>query len=152
MKKKRKADFFRTSQDWDEKLVLCEHWISDFDFFQMELNFFQKLLDRIFFYITDDKHEEDAMLIQKKIAQLKQKNQLMKQKAHAHIHHINQFMQQNEEVKESLIIKEHLNLENDMNSFLKEFKSTKNQLFNFAELIIESEKIASFFSKKSKKL
>lgn len=147
MKKKRKAAVFVTSQDWDENIVTTGDWLEEFELFEMELEFYNKMFQKVFVLIVRKSQKEDFETLKEKISHLIQKVQLFKQKAHAHMQNINQFMQQNQNIKESQIIKERLNLEHDLQHFEKDLREFKKLLFKFTDQIVDNEKVLRFLKK-----
>ncbi|GIV41611.1 MAG: hypothetical protein KatS3mg034_0921 [Vicingaceae bacterium] len=147
MKKKRKAAVFVTSQDWDDNIVTTGDWLEEFELFEMELEFYNKMFQKVFVLIVRKSQKEDFKTLKEKISHLIQKVQLFKQKAHAHMQNINQFMQQNQNIKESQIIKERLNLEHDLQHFEKDLREFKKHLFKFTDQIVDNEKVLRFLKK-----
>lgn len=80
MKKKRKAAVFVTSQDWDENIVTTGDWLEEFELFEMELEFYNKMFQKVFVLIVRKSQKEDFETLKEKISHLIQKVQLFNQK------------------------------------------------------------------------
>jgi hypothetical protein len=125
---------------WQQMHIVSKHWQSDLVFFQDELHFFGKLIDRYLMWLTDNEHIGRTRKIAVDLQRIEKKRISLLDALNEHHRRLanlieNPFSHNAQECKE-----EHSKIEDDLAVFVKTFRRAKREVFNVTEVVIESEK------------
>jgi hypothetical protein len=126
---------------WVHLHVLSQHWLSDLEFYEDELNFFRILIDKHLELLIDQKNIAHTRTMISHVQNLETRRAEAEQKIRKHLTHIsalivNPFTQNAQNFKE-----EHERLESDFLEFVVQYRNVKREVFKLTEQVIASGKI-----------
>jgi len=126
---------------WQQCYVITEHWSSDLLFFNDELGFFRKLIDRYFMWLVDERNIEGTRKVARDLSKLETKVSTIQAKLEHHRRCLfnlmeNPFSHNAQDSKD-----DQYELEALLAAFAKEFRLVKQEVFRLTETVIESEKV-----------
>jgi hypothetical protein len=136
----KKMDEDSVQHDWQSMFVLAGHWQSDLKFFRDELAFFQKLIDKYFVWLIEEKNIGDTRRFASALTTLERRRSSLEEDVSRHLVRLgnltqNPFVQNGQESRD-----QHALLEKSSADFAKAFRDLKKQVFQLTEHVIESEK------------
>ena len=140
-----KANYFEEA-DWEELYVLGEHWKSDLEFYNDELTFLNHLIGKYFVWLIKDDHIQQVEKTSAKLSKLQQRRTDISQLINKHLAHIEGFIENPFTHNEQDFRKEHQKLEDNIVSFVKDFKTLKKEIFSITEKVLEAEKLNHLIS------
>lgn len=116
-------------------------WLSEIDFWNIELNFFRNVLDKIFLNIETPKEMDNLIRLQKKIihAKIEVLDKIFQDIAD-HEGKLSELLENEFSHDEQQYRNAHQDYENQINSFLRDFQFLKKEVFEFVEGIIRQKK------------
>jgi len=127
--------------DWEELYVLTKHWKSDLTFYQQDLIFLHKLLNKYFIWITKKENLETVKAIGQSILKDKQNAKELKKRVNEHLTHITQTIDDPFKHDSRIFRDEHQVLEDDIAKFYKTVRKNRKQVFSVTEHIVDSESL-----------
>jgi len=125
--------------NWQELYVLTEHWNSDLLLYKDDLIFLDYLIDKYFVWISK---KEDTDLVRKIGANIlkisKQCSNLLK-RVEKHLVHLAYLIDNSFKYDSHKFREEHQQLEDDITTFIKKFRTNRKEVFSVTEHIIESD-------------
>ena len=138
-----KADFMLTA-DWQQLYILTEHWRNDVEFFNDEVKFMLKLVDKYFVWLMADEDLTEIQAIMKQIRKLEVGCGKIENKIVLHLSHITSVIENSYnkgEIKEEQQFREeHEDLEEELTLYTKDLRVVKKELFKLTEGVMETEK------------
>ncbi|PIF00109.1 MAG: hypothetical protein CR994_07945 [Maribacter sp.] len=135
-----KGDYIQQT-DWNELYVLTKHWKSDLTFYEQDLNFLLKLLDKYFIWITKKDNLDAVKKIGKGILKDKKTGGQLLKKVDEHLAHIAQTIEDPFKYDTRLFREEHQELEDDIANFYKTVRGNRKQVFAITEHIVDAENL-----------
>jgi hypothetical protein len=120
--------------------IIGEHWKSDVEFFNEELDFLRRLVDKHYSTLVDEANMERTKSLISMLGETQKRSDILLQDVQSHMTHVsalfeNPFAHDAQECKD-----EHENLETRVANFSRDFRSVKREAFALGKLAIESEK------------
>ena len=140
----RPANDYINNASWEELHVLTDKWKSDLEFYNFELNFLHKLIDKYYIWLTNDElvNEVEKAAIRLSIAD--KSREVLNIKTTQHLRHIEEILE-NEFIYDAQVFRtEHEQLENRIAEFCKNFKLLKKDVFLLTEQVLETENLVDF--------
>jgi hypothetical protein len=127
-------------QFWQQMYIISERWNSDLTFFNDELDFFRKLIDKYFMRLIDEKNIESTLKLATDLAKFEKRSFTILQRLNHHLRHLtnlfeNPFSHDVRQCKD-----EHGQLEELLAPFTKDFRKIKKEVFSVTEHVMDSEK------------
>ena len=126
--------------EWQELHALTSHWQSDIAFFGDELRFMELLIDRYFTSLVDQNHIAITKDVAAKLSHIKKIHDSLYQKVLKHLKHVENFMVNPFASDASAFRNEHATLEDELVSFVKNFRDIKRSVFQLTDQVIKNEK------------
>jgi hypothetical protein len=140
-----KNDYLQTA-NWQELFVLTENWQSEMDFFSDEIKFLKNLISKYFIWITEDSNLSRVQDILPQINRLEQISQNLGASIKNHLSHLESLIENSFTQDEAAFRSEHIQLEEELVQFNKEFRTLKKVVFTITEQVLESEKLYDLFN------
>jgi hypothetical protein len=142
IKKTAKGSIQNSEKDhWGALYIIAEHWQSDLKFYEDELNFLRKLIDKYFLWLIEEKHLENTRSVADKLSKLEKNRLATDEKLTKHMHHLTALIENPFPYDASVYKNEHKELKAAFSEFLKEFRRVKKAIFELAEHVIDSAKV-----------
>lgn len=135
-----KGDYIQQT-DWNELYVLTKHWKSDLTFYQQDLKFLLKLLDKYFIWVTKKENLDAVKKIGEGILKDKKTGDQLLNRVDGHLTHIAQTIEDPFKHDTRLFREEHQELEDDIAKFYKTVRSNRKQVFAITEHIVDVENL-----------
>ncbi|MCM4151199.1 hypothetical protein DHD05_06310 [Arenibacter sp. N53] len=142
MENNREAQFVKDGP-WSELYVLTEHWKSDLEFYRDDLRFIHHLIDKYFMWITRPENLDMVKKLKAGLYDLKKKNRDLLEKVGRHKNTLGQMVANHNKVDAGIIRTEHEHLEEEVENFVKLFRTNRKGAFAITEFIIDSESLAN---------
>lgn len=140
MRLRPKGDYLHTAT-WEELYVLADHWQSDMEFYRDEIEFFYKLIDKYFIWLTKDESITQVQTMAARLSAMSRERENISERIEKHKQDLALLMENSFTESENWFRQEHVNLEEDLSDFVKDFRDLKKKVFSISEHIIESEKL-----------
>lgn len=125
---------------WQSLYIVAEHWQSDLKFYDDEIQFLRKLVDRYFMWLTDDQNIDKTRAVASDLIGLeKRKNDITRQ-VEGHLKDLASMVKKESIENLDRHKDEHAELEESMARLMKDFRRIKKGIFQLTEAIMESEK------------
>ncbi len=138
---KQVKEVHRNTPGWQELYVLTEHWQSDLEFYKDDLRFLHHLVDKYFIWITKSENLEIVKEIVLQVTDLQKRCENLIEKVLNHRHDLTYFENNSEESKWQQALEQHEELEKEIYSFVKEFRTNRKEVFRITEYVIDSEQL-----------
>jgi hypothetical protein len=126
---------------WEELYILTNHWKSDMEFYQDDLQFLHHLVDKYIIWITKDENLKLVEDIKNHLYEIKTNSIQLLEKVNSHHLDIGHVIDGSSNIKESYIQKEHQALEKSISDFVKDFRDNRKKVFRITEYVIDSEEL-----------
>lgn len=125
---------------WQEMYIITERWQSDLAFFNDELSFFRKLINKYLLWLVDEKNIEHTRKLAADISKFDKRGVTVSQKLATHLRELanlaeNPFSHNAQSCRDA-----HGALESIVAELAKDFRSLKKKVFRVTETVIDSEK------------
>ena len=124
--------------EWQELHALTIHWQSDVTFFGDELRFIDLLIDKYFTTLVDKNHIAITKDVTAKLSDIKKTYESLHQKVSIHLQHFENCVAN--PFASDAFRNEHATLEDELVSFVKNFRDIKRSVFQLTEQVIKDEK------------
>jgi len=124
--------------------AITEHWISDLDFYDDELNFLDGLIDKYIGLMMHEEHRERIRKMTVSFAEIQKHHRAMFEKAPEHLKHLSAILMNPFSHEEHMVIDEHHQLEEYMTAFVKSFRAVKREIFNITKHVLREEKLKKY--------
>ena len=130
---------------WGSFHVVAERWMSDLIFFNDEIRFLRRLIDRFFIWQVKEQNIETTRMLASNLAKMEKRKFTIEQKVRTHFAHLKNAFENPFSHNGQAYLDEHAELEDEMVQFVKEFRIMKRNVFKVTEYVLESEKLQSLF-------
>ena len=127
--------------EWDELYVLTKHWKSDLTFYEQDLCFLHRLLNKYFIWITKKENLAAVKSIGQGILKDKQTGDELIKRVGEHLTHIAQTIDDPFKHDTRIFRDEHQKLEDDIAKFYKTVRKNRKQVFKVTEQLLDSESL-----------
>lgn len=126
-----------SNASWEELHVLTEKWKSDLEFYNFELNFLHKLIDKYYIWLTNDELINDIEGAASRVFAADRARNTLSIKTLQHLRHLEEIIENEFPYNAQEFRQEHEELENKLASFYKNFKLLKKEVFSLTEQVLE---------------
>ena len=130
-----------SNASWEELHVLTEKWKSDLEFYNFELNFFHKLIDKYYIWLTNDELITEVEAAASKIFAADKSRKTLNIETINHLRHIEEILENEFKFDAQAFRKEHELLENKFANFCKNFQLLKKEVFMLTEQVLDTENV-----------
>ena len=123
-----------------QMFIVSEHWLTDLKFFNDELNFLRRLVDKYFMWLVDEANIESTQKLARDLSRFETKRTRLSAKLAHHLKRLTNLIENPFSHSAQDSIDEHADLEALMSAFVKDFRRIKRAAFTLTETVIESEK------------
>ena len=134
-----KANYINEA-DWQELYVLTEHWKSDLSFYSDDLKFLHDLIDKYFIWISKKENIDMVREIEVGLNNMDNQCGSLLDRANKHLHHLTELIDNPFAYDSHKFRAEHEQLEDDLTSFVKDFRKNRKEVFTITKYIIDTEK------------
>ena len=128
---------------WDELYVITQYWKSDLEFYRDDLRFLHHLIDKYFMWITKPENLILVKELKKELFELNGRSKDLLEKVAKHRIQLGYLVEDPNKSDAGIIKTEHEHLEEELGTFLKQFRKNRKEVFKITEYIIDSEKLAN---------
>lgn len=143
----RPAGDFSTTASWEELFALTRHWVSDLQFYQEDLRFLHRLIDRYFIWITDPKNLEEVRTIGNSILEHEKGCRQLIERIGLHQHELGDAIEDPVGAAIDHLRDEHEALEDEMAIFIKAVRENRKEVFRITEHVVDSEHLVHLLEK-----
>lgn len=137
----RPSNNYINNASWEELHVLTDKWKSDLEFYNFELNFLHKLIDKYYIWLTNDELVNEVEAAARKIfAANKVRNELSFETI-KHLRQIEEIMENEFKFDAQVFRANHEKLENKFAVFCKNFQLLKKEVFVLTEQVLDTENL-----------
>jgi cysteinyl-tRNA synthetase len=133
-----KGDFSYTAE-YQKLYVLTEHWKSDLEFYQGDLRFLHHLIDKYFVWFAHKEHLDEMRNLASRLSEIAEKCNGLLAKTSKHLSHLAELIDYPFKYDSHKFRTKHEELENEITSFLKQFREIKKETFTVSEQVIEKD-------------
>lgn len=137
----RPKDQYIHEADWQQLYVLTEHWKSDLSFYEEDLKFLHHLIDKYFMWISKKEHIDMVREIEVNLLATDEQCGSMLNRVNKHLHHLAELMDNSFANDSNKFRKEHAQLEDDIATFVKTFRSNRKEIFTVTDYLMDTEKL-----------
>lgn len=130
-----------SNASWEELHVLTEKWKSDLEFYNFELNFLHKLIDKYYIWLTNDELVTEVEAAASKIFAANKSRRTLNIETINHLRHIEEILENEFKFDAQAFRKEHELLENKFTNFCKNFQLLKKEVFMLTEQVLDTENV-----------
>jgi len=130
-----------SNASWEELHVLTEKWKSDLEFYNFELNFLHKLIDKYYIWLTNDELVAEVEAAASKIFAADKSRKTLNIETINHLRHIEEILENEFKFDAQAFRKEHELLENKFTNFCKNFQLLKKEVFMLTEQVLDTENV-----------
>lgn len=140
----RPSNNFIQSASWEELHVLTDKWKSDLDFYNFELSFLHKLIDKYYIWLTDEELINEVEQAASKIFTADKTRNSLSFSTLKHLRHIEEIMENEFSYDAQAFRTEHEELENKFSNFCKNFQLLKKEVFMLTEQVLDTESVSDY--------
>lgn len=129
-----------SKQTTHQMYIITEHWISDVDFFNDELEFFNGLVDKHFPTFVEQENLSRTLGLATLLPEIQKKNSQLRSDLNLHLKHLADVIEEPFSHDANVCKNEHGRFEARMSDFVKEFRSVKKETFALSKVVLHSEK------------
>ncbi|WP_297796420.1 hypothetical protein [uncultured Eudoraea sp.] len=127
--------------NWENLYILTDHWKSDLNFYKDDLRFLHHLIDKYIIWITKDSNLNMVKEIQKNLFEIRSKSEALMKEVITHQQNLALMVENPTESTNPQFVKDHEILEDQISSFVKQFRSNRKEVFKITEYVIDSEEL-----------
>lgn len=129
------------SVNWQNLYILTDHWKSDLNFYKDDLRFLHHLIDKYIIWITKDSNLNMVKDIQKNLFEIRHKSEELMKEVTTHQQNLALMVENPAKNTNPQFEKDHEILEDQISSFVKQFRSNRKEIFKITEYVIDSEEL-----------
>lgn len=137
----RPSNNYINNASWEELHVLTDKWKSDLEFYNFELNFLHKLIDKYYIWLTNDELVTEVEAAASKIFVADKSRKTLNIETINHLRHIEEILENEFKFDAQTFRKEHEVLENKFTNFCKNFQLLKKEVFMLTEQVLDTENV-----------
>ena len=135
----RPKDQYIHEADWQQLYVLTEQWKSDLSFYNDDLKFLHHLIDKYFMWISKKEHIDMVREIEVGLLKIDDQCGTLLQRATKHLHHLAELIDNPFAYDSHKFRREQEQLENDIATFVKDFRSNRKEVFTVTDYLMDAE-------------
>lgn len=135
----RPKDQYIHEADWQQLYVLTEQWKSDLSFYNDDLKFLHHLIDKYFMWISKKEHIDMVREIEVGLLKIDDQCGNLLQRATKHLHHLAELIDNPFTYDSHKFRREQEQLENDIATFVKDFRSNRKEVFTVTDYLMDTE-------------
>jgi hypothetical protein len=135
------------SASWDELYTITKHWQSESDFYNYEINFLKKLIDKYFIWMTRKENIAQVRKLVIQLSTLEHEHQEIGNAILKHLNHITAYLENAFSHDEQLFRFEHSVLLQRIEEFTNEFRNVKKEVFEISEEVLDHKKLQLLLEK-----
>ncbi|MGE0561716.1 MAG: hypothetical protein AB7O47_07865 [Flavobacteriales bacterium] len=140
----RPSNNFIQSASWEELHVLTDKWKSDLEFYNFELSFLHKLIDKYYIWLSDEELINEVEQSASKVFTADKLRNTLSFSILKHLRHIEEIMENEFSHDAQAFRNEHEELENKFSSFCKNFQLLKKEVFMLTEQVLDTESVGDY--------
>ena len=133
-----------SNASWEELHVLTDKWKSDLEFYNFELNFLHRLIDKYYIWLTNDELVNEVEAAASKIFAANKSRNALTFETIKHLRHIEEILENEFKFDAQAFRKEHELLENKFTNFCKNFQLLKKEVFMLTEQVLDTENVTDY--------
>lgn len=127
--------------NWQQLYVLTEHWKSDLEFYNTDLKFFHHLIDKYFMWISKKENIDMVREIEIGLLEMDNQSSMLLQQVNKHLHHLAELAANSFAYDSHKFRTEHEKLEDELSSFVKDFRKNRKEVFTITEHVMDEEEM-----------
>ncbi len=133
-----KGDFTWTAE-YQQLYILTEHWISDLQFYKVDLRFLHHLIDKYFIWLVQKETLDEMRNLASNLFNTVETCDTLLEKTAKHLSHLAELIDDPFKYDSHKFRTEHEELENEIAAFIKKFREIKKETFGVSEKVIDKE-------------
>jgi|TARA_R110000744_G_scaffold226100_2_gene344511 hypothetical protein len=143
----RPLDNYIFEADWQQLYILTEHWLSDLYFYRDDLRFLHHLIDNYFKWLTKAENINKVVALETSLLVLEKQGVGLIQRVKKHLEHLSGLIDDPFKYDSHTFRQEHQQLENDLSSFVKDFRVHRKSVFEITEYLMDADEVKSHLLK-----
>ncbi len=139
----RPKDNYIEKANWSQLYVLTTHWKSDLEFYMLDLEFLQHVIDKYFIWMDNKKDIDNVREIESILVDTTVRCGQLKKKTARHLKHLGDLIDDPFKYDSHTFRDEHEQLENDIASFVKIFRKSRKDVFHITKQVLDSETLTA---------
>lgn len=139
----RPKDNYIEKANWSQLYVLTEHWISDLEFYMIDLEFLQHIIDKYFIWMANKKDIDSVREIESILVDNTINCGQLKKKTAKHLRHLSDLIDDPFKYDSHTFRDEHEQLENDIATFVKLFRKSRKDVFRITKQVLDSKTLTA---------
>ncbi|MGB5362919.1 MAG: hypothetical protein WBN17_06425 [Aureibaculum sp.] len=135
------------SASWDELYTITKHWQSENDFYNYEITFLKKLIDKYFIWMTKKENIAQVRKLVIQLGKLEHEHKDIGKAILKHLNHITEYLENAFSHDEQLFRFEHSVLLQRKDEFTNEFRKIKKEVFEISEEVLDHKKLQLLLEK-----
>ncbi|WP_273565729.1 hypothetical protein [Maribacter halichondriae] len=135
----RPNDQYIHEADWQQLYVLTEHWKSDLSFYEDDLKFLRNLIDKYFMWISEKENIDMVREIEVSLLNIEKQCGSLAYRVNKHPHHLAELIDNPFAYDSHKFRAEHQQLEDDIATFVKDFRSNRKEVFTVTDYLMDTE-------------
>ncbi len=135
----RPKDGYIQEANWSQLYVLTEYWKSDLEFYMLDLEFLQHIIDKYFMWMINKKDIDNVREIESILVDTARSCGQLKKKTVQHLKHLNNLIDASSKYDSKTFRDEHEQLENEISAFVKLFRKSRKDVFHITKQVMDSE-------------
>lgn len=140
----RPSNNYINNASWEELHVLTDKWKSDLEFYNFELNFLHKLIDKYYIWLSNDELVNEVEAAARKIFSANKSRNTLTFETINHLRQIEGIMENEFKFDAQVFRDKHEQLEDGFTAFCKNFQMLKKDVFMLTEQVLETENLVDF--------
>ena len=138
----RPKDNYIHEADWQKLYVLTEHWKSDLEFYMLDLEFLEHIIDKYFIWMTNKVDIDKVREIESILVETIRNCDQLKKRTIKHLSHLAGLIDDPFKYDSHVFRNKHEQLENDIASFVKSFRKSRKDIYRVTEYVLDREQLA----------
>lgn len=134
----RPLDNYIREANWSQLYVLTEHWKSDLEFYLLDLEFLQHIIDNYFIWMVYKKDIDNVREIESILVDTTRNCNELQQKTAIHLKHLSHLIDDSSTYDSNIFRGEHEQLENNIASFVKLYRKNRKDVFRITKCVLDS--------------
>jgi hypothetical protein len=135
------------SASWDELHAITKRWQSENDFYNYEITFLKKLIDKYFIWMTKKENIAQVRKLVIELSTLEKRHKDIGNAISKHLNHIALYLENAFSHDEQLFRFEHSVLLQRIEEFTNEFRKVKKEVFEISEEVLDHKKLQLLLEK-----
>ncbi|EPR73788.1 hypothetical protein ADIWIN_1148 [Winogradskyella psychrotolerans RS-3] len=138
----RPKDDYIQEANWEQLFVLTEHWKSDLEFYLLDLEFLQHIIDKYFIRMASKKDIDDVREIETILVETTNNCSHLETKIAKHLIYLGNLIDDPFKNDSHAFRAKHEQLEDNIALFVKSFRKSRNDVFMITKRVLDGDTLS----------